>query len=145
MLSLFSYYKGPRASKSGDSGGDLETKINNAVFPGLQGGPHNNAIAAIATAMLQTKSEQFKEYQEQVIKNARALAKELENLGLKIVTGGTDIHLFLVDVRQINITGSKAEYILEQIAIACNKNTGINYRSLCVCVLLICVVLYIIL
>lgn len=102
---------------------DLENKINQAVFPGLQGGPHNNTIAAIATTMEQAKMPEFIDYQKQIIKNAQRLSSALQEKGYKIATGGTDVHLLLVDLRNVNITGAKAEYILEEVAIACNKNT----------------------
>lgn len=95
------------------------------MFPSLQGGPHNNAIAGIATAMLQAKTPEFREYQQQVLANAKRLAAELEKLGFIVVTGGTDVHLVLVDmVKSFKVTGSKAEYLLELVDIACNKNTG---------------------
>ncbi|XP_063707173.1 serine hydroxymethyltransferase isoform X2 [Culicoides brevitarsis] len=102
---------------------DLESRINQAVFPALQGGPHNNTIGGIATAMLQAKTPEFREYQEQVVKNAQQLCKGLISRGYKIATGGTDVHLVLVDLRQNGITGARAEYILEECSIACNKNT----------------------
>ncbi|XP_041786855.1 serine hydroxymethyltransferase isoform X2 [Anopheles merus] len=102
---------------------DLESRINQAVFPGLQGGPHNHAIAGIATCMLQAQSPEFRAYQEQVIKNARALCVGLLEKGYSVATGGTDVHLVLVDLRPVAITGARAEYILEEISIACNKNT----------------------
>lgn len=102
---------------------DLESRVNQAVFPGLQGGPHNHAIAGIATCMLQAQSPEFRAYQEQVIKNARALCGGLLEKGYSVATGGTDVHLVLVDLRPVGITGARAEYILEEISIACNKNT----------------------
>uniref|UniRef100_A0AAG5DWS8 Serine hydroxymethyltransferase n=1 Tax=Anopheles atroparvus TaxID=41427 RepID=A0AAG5DWS8_ANOAO len=102
---------------------DLESRVNQAVFPGLQGGPHNHAIAGIATCMLQAQSPEFRAYQEQVIKNARALCNGLLEKGYSVATGGTDVHLVLVDLRPVGITGARAEYILEEISIACNKNT----------------------
>lgn len=102
---------------------DIENKINQAVFPGLQGGPHNHAIAGIATAMKQTKSPEFLEYQKQVVVNAKRLCSGLQKCGYKISTDGTDIHLLLVDLQSTGITGAKAEKILESISIACNKNT----------------------
>lgn len=104
---------------------DFEEKINNAVFPSLQGGPHNNAIAAIATMMLQAQTPEFRKYQEQVLLNAKALSCELEKLGFHVITGGTDVHLILVDVmKSFGVTGAKAEHILELMHVACNKNTG---------------------
>lgn len=102
---------------------DIENRINQAVFPGLQGGPHNHAIAAIATAMKQAKTEEFVNYQKQVIANAVKLCSCLQQRGYKISTDGTDIHLILVDLRNVGISGAKAEKILEEISIACNKNT----------------------
>lgn len=102
---------------------DLETRINNAVFPGLQGGPHNNAIAALATAFKQVKSSEFVQYQKQVVANAKRLAAKLMERGYKITTGGTDVHLVLVNLQGTGLSGSKAEKILEMVSIACNKNT----------------------
>lgn len=102
---------------------DLESKINEAVFPGLQGGPHNNSIAGIATALKQAQSDEFVTYQQQVVKNAQRLSEGLIKRGYNIATGGTDIHLLLVDLRNQQITGARGEYILEEISIACNKNT----------------------
>jgi glycine hydroxymethyltransferase len=102
---------------------DLESRINQAVFPALQGGPHNHAIAGIATAMKQAQTPEFREYQLQVVKNAQRLCKGLTGKGYNIAAGGTDIHLVLVDLRQNGITGARAEYILEEVSIACNKNT----------------------
>ena len=78
---------------------EMEDKINNAVFPGLQGGPHNTAIAGVAVAMGQAITPEFKEYQNRVVANARVLAEELQKLGYKIVTGGTDNHIVLADLR----------------------------------------------
>ncbi|KAH8387024.1 hypothetical protein KR093_004166 [Drosophila rubida] len=102
---------------------DLEERINQAVFPSLQGGPHNNAIAGIATTFKQAKSPEFKSYQQQVIKNAKTLCQGLLDLGYKVATGGTDVHLVLIDVRNVGLTGAIAELILEEVGIACNKNT----------------------
>lgn len=119
------YRKGVRSVKpNGDKVlYDLESKINEAVFPGLQGGPHNNSIAGIATALKQAQSTEFITYQQQVVKNAQRLCDGLIKRGYNIATGGTDIHLVLVDLRNQQITGARAEYILEEISIACNKNT----------------------
>ncbi|EDW29710.1 GL14967 [Drosophila persimilis] len=102
---------------------DLEDRINQAVFPSLQGGPHNNAIAGIATAFKQAKSAEFKSYQSHVIKNAKVLCEALIAKGYQVATGGTDVHLVLVDVRNVGLTGARAELILEEVGIACNKNT----------------------
>ncbi|XP_012230517.1 serine hydroxymethyltransferase isoform X1 [Linepithema humile] len=102
---------------------DLESRINQAVFPGLQGGPHNHAIAAIATTMKQATTPEFVAYQKQIVANAKKLCAGLQERGYKISTDGTDVHMLLVDLRSFGITGSKAEKILEDISIACNKNT----------------------
>merc|ERR1719381_8469 len=104
---------------------DVETKINMAVFPGLQGGPHNHAIAGIAVAMKQANSEEFKKYQKQVIENAKAVAAGLMGLGYCVVTGGTDCHIIHVDLKKSpgGLSGAKGELILEAVGISCNKNT----------------------
>ena len=102
---------------------DLEEKINQAVFPGLQGGPHNNTIAAIATALLQCTQPEYISYQHQVVKNAKRLAQKLMEKGYTVVTGGTDVHLVWVDLRPKGINGARAEKVLEEVSIACNKNT----------------------
>ena len=103
---------------------DLEDKINFAVFPGLQGGPHNHTIGALATALKLANTSEFVEYQKQVLKNASSLASELDKLGYKIVSGGTDNHLVLIDVKSSKkIDGARVERILELACIACNKNT----------------------
>ncbi|CAK9293314.1 unnamed protein product [Gordionus sp. m RMFG-2023] len=102
---------------------DYDKLINEAVFPGLQGGPHNNAIASVAVALKMANNEEFKQYARQVIVNSRALCKELQDLGYHIVTGGTDNHMILVNLSPIHLAGNKAEKILEKVGIACNKNT----------------------
>lgn len=119
------FRKGVRSTKAnGDKVlYDLETRINSAVFPGLQGGPHNNSIAGVATAMKQATTPAFREYQTQVVANAKRLCAGLQKQGYKIATDGTDVHQVLVDLRSVQITGARAEYILEEILIACNKNT----------------------
>jgi len=119
------YRKGVRSvSKTGEQiMFDFEAKINGAVFPGLQGGPHNNAIAGIAVAMKQAKTGEFQQYQAQVVKNAQTLARSLQAKGYKCVTGGTDVHLVWVDLRTVGLNGSRAEKVLEEMSIACNKNT----------------------
>lgn len=119
------FRRGTRSvSKSGDKiEYDLEDKINEAVFPGLQGGPHENAIAAIATVMKQAHTQEFKDYQKQVVLNAKRLAARLESLSYKCVTGGTDNHIVWVDLRPKQLNGARAELVLEHINIACNKNT----------------------
>ncbi|XP_050297662.1 serine hydroxymethyltransferase isoform X3 [Anthonomus grandis grandis] len=102
---------------------DYESKINQAVFPGLQGGPHENAIAGVATCLRQVMTPEFKEYAQQIVRNAQILSDGLQARGYKVVTGGTEVHMLLVDCRSVGLTGAKAEYILEEISITCNKNT----------------------
>ncbi len=101
----------------------LGEKIDKAVFPGLQGGPHENVIAAIAVALKEAMSLSFKKYGRQVIKNSKVLAKELIKLGFNLVSGGTDNHLILIDLRNKGISGDKAQKILEKAGIMTNKNS----------------------
>jgi glycine hydroxymethyltransferase len=102
---------------------DLEGPINFSVFPGHQGGPHNHTITALAVALKQTMTPEFKQYQAQVVKNAKALEIELKRLGHKLVADGTDSHMVLVDLRPKSLDGARVEAVLEQINIACNKNS----------------------
>jgi len=103
---------------------DLEEKVNFAVFPGLQGGPHNHTITALATCLKQVNTPEFVEYQKQVLKNCKSLANRLTELGYKLVAGGTDNHLVLVDLKSSRgIDGARVERILELACIASNKNT----------------------
>ncbi len=103
---------------------DIEDKINFAVFPGLQGGPHNHTIGALATCLKQANTPEFVEYQKQVLKNSASLAKRLNELGYNLVSGGTDNHLVLVDLKSSRgIDGARVERILELACIASNKNT----------------------
>ncbi|MCD6247171.1 MAG: serine hydroxymethyltransferase [Candidatus Diapherotrites archaeon] len=102
---------------------ELANAVDKAVFPFLQGGPHENVIAAKAVAFKEAMQPSFKRYAKQVVKNAKALAEELAALGNRIVSGGTDNHLLLVDVTSKGITGLKAEKVLEKAGIYCNKNT----------------------
>ncbi|RUM91250.1 MAG: serine hydroxymethyltransferase [Thermovibrio sp.] len=97
--------------------------IDKAVFPGLQGGPLMHVIAAKAVAFKEALSSEFAEYQEQVVKNARAMAEELKRLGFRLVSGGTDNHLMLVDLTDKGITGKEAEAALGRANITVNKNT----------------------
>ena len=97
--------------------------IDKAVFPGIQGGPLMHVIAAKAVALGEALQPEFKEYAEQVIKNAKVLAAELIAKGLTIVSGGTDTHVMLVDVRNTGLTGKEAEHLLDKIGITANKNT----------------------
>ncbi|MCP9259439.1 Serine hydroxymethyltransferase [Dirofilaria immitis] len=102
---------------------DLERKIDSAVFPGLQGGPHNHTIAGIAVALHQCLTEDFVKYSKQILINSQALANRLMELGYVLVTGGTDTHLCLVDLRPKGLDGEKVEYVLNLAHIICNRNT----------------------
>lgn len=98
-------------------------KIDKSIFPGIQGGPLMHIIAAKAVAFGEALQDDFKEYQQQTINNAKALAEGLSKNGLRLVSGGTDNHLILIDVRSKGLTGKKAEALLEEIGVATNKNT----------------------
>ncbi len=104
---------------------ELDKKIEKAVFPGLQGGPHMNNIAAVAVALKEASEPSFKKYAKQVIKNAQVLGNELQRLGWKIISGGTDSHLLLVDtwLNGMGISGDEASKKLEKNGIIVNKNT----------------------
>ncbi|KAL8785120.1 MAG: hypothetical protein Q9195_008766 [Heterodermia aff. obscurata] len=108
---------------------DLENPINASVFPGHQGGPHNHTITALAVALRQAQTPEFKDYQKTVLLNAKALAERLGNpkdkggLGYNIVSGGTDNHLVLIDLKDRGIDGARVERILELVGVASNKNT----------------------
>lgn len=97
--------------------------INKAIFPGIQGGPLMHVIAAKAVAFKEAMSDEFKTYQKQIVKNAKALAAELMAQGFTLVSGGTDNHLMLVDVRAQNLTGKVAEQLLDDVGVTVNKNT----------------------
>lgn len=102
---------------------DLDKKINFSVFPAHQGGPHNHTISALAVALKQTTYPEYKQYQQEVIENASSFAEALESRGFDLVSGGTDTHLILVDLRSKKIDGARVEYLLEKVNIAANKNT----------------------
>jgi len=102
---------------------NLEGPVNQAVFPGLQGGPHNHTITALATALKQAASPDFVMYQKQVLSNCQAFATALNKRGYELVSGGTDNHLLLVDLRPAGIDGARVESVLEMASIALNKNT----------------------
>ncbi|CAJ0629699.1 4421_t:CDS:2 [Entrophospora sp. SA101] len=122
---LIFYRKGVRkVTKKGEEiHYDLENPINQSVFPGHQGGPHNHTITALAVALKQTKSPMFKEYQHQVIKNSLSFAKSFSDKGYNMVSGGTDTHLLLLDLKLKEIDGARVERVLELVNIAANKNT----------------------
>jgi glycine hydroxymethyltransferase len=115
--------RGPRGGIIMTNDQNIAKKIDKAVFPGLQGGPLMHVIAAKAVAFKEALEDDFTHYQQQVVANAKVLASELSQLGYRIVSGGTDNHLMLVDVKQKHgITGLDAENILGQVSITCNKN-----------------------
>ena len=115
--------RGPRGGIILTNNVDLAKKFNSAVFPGLQGGPLMHVIAAKAVAFGEALRPDFKTYQEDVIKNAKILSSTLEKRGFRIVTGGTDTHVILVDVGSKNIKGNDAEKSLGNANITCNKNS----------------------
>lgn len=119
--------RGPRGGLIlGKANPELEKKINSVVFPGMQGGPLMHVIAAKAVALKEALQPEFVDYQKQVVKNAKALAKALQNHGYKIVSGGTENHLFLIDLIDKNITGKEADAALGNANITVNKNTVPN-------------------
>ncbi len=125
------YRKGVRRTdkKGVDEMYDLENPINASVFPGHQGGPHNHTITALAVALKQAQTPEFKEYQRTVLVNAKSLAdrlgksKEQGGLGYTIVSGGTENHLVLIDLKDREIDGARVERVLELVGVASNKNT----------------------
>jgi len=104
-------------------GKDYAKQVDKAIFPGTQGGPLMHVIAAKAVAFGEALKEDFNNYQRQIVKNAKALADELTTQGMRLVSGGTDNHLMLVDLRSVKLTGKDAEHILDEIGITINKNT----------------------
>ncbi len=114
--------RGPRGGLIVTNNEELAQKINFNVFPGIQGGPLEHVIAGKAVAFLEALQPEYKIYQEQVIKNAKKLCNELMNLGIDIVSKGTDNHLMLIKTDSVNLSGKKAEAALEHAGITCNKN-----------------------
>lgn len=102
---------------------ELPKKIDKAVFPGLQGGPHENAILAIAVCLKEASTTAFKKYAQQVVKNAKVLGQELKSYGFNLISGGTDNHLLLIDLRNKNMTGAQAQNLLESIGMSTNRNS----------------------
>ncbi len=103
--------------------GDLAKKLNSAIFPGIQGGPLMHVIAAKAVAFREAMTAEFRDYQRQILANARILAATLSARGLRLVSGGTDNHLMLVNLKETPLTGKDAEEALEKVGITVNKNT----------------------
>jgi len=115
--------RGPRGGLILTNSEEIIKKINKTIFPGIQGGPLMHVIGAKAECFYEALQPSFKEYQKQVIKNIQTLSQVLKENGLRIISGGTDNHLILVDVKSIGLTGKEAEEILDKINITCNKNT----------------------
>ena len=115
--------RGPRGGLILGRDEELGKKINKAVFPGIQGGPLMHVIAAKAVALGEALKPSFKEYGAQVVKHAAALADELTKLGYRIVSGGTDTHVMLVDLTNKDITGKEAQTLLDEVNITANRNT----------------------
>ncbi|MFH1076129.1 MAG: serine hydroxymethyltransferase [Pseudomonadota bacterium] len=114
--------RGPRGGLILSNSEGFEKKINSEIFPGIQGGPLMHVIAAKAIAFKEALAPEFKDYQQQIVANAKALAEKLIASGLTLVSGGTDNHLMLVDLTSMNITGKEAEQALDRAGITVNKN-----------------------
>lgn len=115
--------RGPRGGLILCNDEEYAKAINKAIFPGIQGGPLMHIVAAKAVAFGEALQPEFKTYQENIVKNAKAFAEALVKEGFRLVSGGTDNHLVLVDVRGQGLTGKDAEHLLDEIGITCNKNT----------------------
>src|SRR5690606_21141218 len=115
--------RGPRGAMLMTNSDEHAVAINKAVFPGLQGGPHNHTTAAIAVALQEAAQPEFKAYAEQIVKNAKALADELLSRGYDLVSGGTDNHLILIDLTNKGIGGKPAAQALDRAGLETNYNT----------------------
>ncbi len=118
--------RGPRGALIFSKNEELATKINKMIFPGMQGGPHMHTIAAITQALFEATSPKYTTYCHQILKNAQAMVKVFQDADFDIITGGTDNHLWLIDLRNKNITGAEAQDALEAYGLVANKN-GIPY------------------
>ena len=107
----------------------MKKKINDSVFPGLQGGPHEHQIGALATQLKYVKSEEYKKYITQVLLNSRKLAEHLIKFGFNVLTGGTDNHIILINLKNKGISGNKVEKLCELINISVNKNSVKDDKS----------------
>ncbi|MBQ2612129.1 serine hydroxymethyltransferase, partial [bacterium] len=114
--------RGPRGGLILTNDEELSKKINKAIFPGIQGGPLMHTIAAKAVCFKEALDPSFKDYAKQVVKNAAVLAKTLQDEGFKLVSGGTDNHLMLLDLTNTDVTGKDAEHMLDEVGITVNKN-----------------------
>lgn len=123
MTTTHKTLRGPRGAILMTNDEEIAKKIDKTVFPGLQGGPHDNNTVAIAVALREAQGKPFKKYGEQIVKNAKALAKSLSKGGLRLVSGGTETHLALVDFGETGPTGKEVQEVLNQCGIVVNKNT----------------------
>jgi len=122
MTTTHKTLRGPRGAMLLTNDAEIAKKIDRAVFPGLQGGPHDNTTAAIAIALREAQGKPFKQYVKQIVKNAKVLSEELIKLGFNLTTDGTDNHLMVVDLRNKNISGKEAAIALEESGIVVNYN-----------------------
>lgn len=131
MTTTHKSLQGPRSSIifSRKDDRNIPQKINDAVFPGLQGGPHNQKIGALATHLKYVLTPEFKAYQEQILANAQVMATELLARGTDLITGGTSNHLMLLNVKARGLTGSKVEKLCDALHITVNKNTIVGDKS----------------
>ncbi len=123
MATTHKTMRGPRGAVIFSKDKEIANKIDKAIMPGLQGGPHNNQTAAIAYMFEQMQTTKFKKYGAQIVQNAKVLAGELLKYGFQLVSGGTDNHLLLIDVRNKGLDGSQAEQLLESAGIIANRNS----------------------
>jgi glycine hydroxymethyltransferase len=115
--------RGPRSGFILSEGGETGTKIDKTVFPGVQGGPHMHTIAAKAVCFGEALRPEFKHYAQQIVDNAKTLAEALQSHGFRLVSGGTDNHLMLVDVGKKGLSGRDTERLCDKVAITVNRNT----------------------
>ena len=126
MTTTHKTLRGPRGAMIMTNDEEISKKINKAIFPGLQGGPHDQTTAGIAVALKEASSANFKKYGQQVVKNAGVLATTLIKGGLRLVSGGTDNHLILIDLGSNGPTGKEVSLVLEKCGLITNKNTVPN-------------------
>jgi glycine hydroxymethyltransferase len=126
MTTTHKTLRGPRGAILMTNNDELAKKIDRAVFPGLQGGPHENIIAAMAVAAKEADTKEFKAYAKQIVTNAKVLAEVLLRHGIDLVSGGTDNHLLVIDLRRAGLTGKDVAQKLEDAGVVTNKNAVPN-------------------